>query len=347
MMKYFNFKLIPVFFSLMLTFNLFASERFFVNIRGSKAQIESVKKRSEYRMTKNVDFCRGVKMPKPISGWRCQGRGEQAFCSQEYECHFVDKKFNRKNESLRTYRAMKTMPAITAGYSIALSAKPQAVPNQLKTKPVAAKQVLKPVATPVPVSTPNVEEDLLAEFEEVMPKEKPQEVKDDFFEESFAEEKPTSEKNEVSESSASTWNWLRFDGYFTQTSDEAGSQSALEAGWRPRWNFNPRWSLEARLGMSQRTPVAGSEEEAFSVLETGAWLGRRFGNWNLSGGFGRQSWGGEGVIGSQTPTFYSFGVAYYWSDIKLHVVEAIEFQYLSLSDEGGSSAMRLGFLINF
>lgn len=330
------------------------AERFFVNIKGSVAQIESVKKRSEYRMSKNVDFCRGVKMPKAVTGWRCQKRGTQAACTQEYECTFVDKNFNRKSESLRTYRAMKAMPVITTPYSIGLSAKPNLAPA--KSKAVAAKQVTQPkvIATPVPVATPTPapvpvqdDDDLFAEFEDIKPQEETTE-KEDVFETAFSEEKPA----EIEESNdevayTSSWDWLRFDGYFNQISDESGSQSVLEAGWRPRWNFSPRWSFEGRLGLSQRRAIADTDEEAFSVLEMGAWLGRRFGNWNLSAGFGRQSWSGEGEIGGQTPTFFSGGIAYYWSDVMFLGIEAIEFQYLSISDEASSSAMRFGFLINF
>lgn len=331
------------------------AQRFFVNIKGSVAQIESVKRRSEYRMSKNVDFCRGVKMPKVVTGWRCQRRGTQAACTQEYECTFVDKKFNRKSESLRTYRAMQAVPAITTPYSIGLSAKPNLAP--VKTKAVAAKQVARPrvVATPVPTPMPTpapmqADDDLLAEFEEVKPQEQVEE-KENVFETAFSDEKPAEIQESRSDSNepayTSTWDWLRFDGYFNQISDESGSQSVLEAGWRPRWKFSPRWSLEGRVGISQRKPIADTDEEAFSVMEMGAWLGRRLGNWNLSAGFGRQSWGGEGDIGAQTPTFLSAGVAYYWSDVMFLGIEAIEFQYLSLSDEASSSAMRFGFLIDF
>lgn len=329
------------------------AERFFVNIKGSVAQIESVKKRSEYRMSKNVDFCRGVKMPKPVTGWRCSKRGTQAACTQEYECTFVDKNFNRKSESLRTYRAMKAVPTITTPYSIGLSAKPNLAP--VKTKTVAARQVARPkvVATPIPTPAPlEADEDLLAEFEDVKPQEATQaEEKEDVFETAFSDEKPAEIEENKPESNepgyTSTWDWLRFDGYFNQISDESGSQSVLEAGWRPRWKFSQRWSLEGRLGISQRKPIADTDEEAFSVMEMGVWLGRRLGNWNLSGGFGRQSWSGEGEFGEQTPTFLSAGVAYYWSDVMFLGIEAFEFQYLSISDEASSSAMRFGFLIDF
>lgn len=333
-------------------------QNFYVNIRGASSQIDSVKKRSDYRMTKNVDFCRGVKMPKPLSGWKCQNRDGISACSKQYKCEFVDKKFNRKSESLRTYNILKTAAPITTAYTIALSGKPKmmvakAAPKVAAqvTKPVAKKMAPRPVKTPIPSApspTKVEDEDLMALFEEQpMPAET---VQEESFEEetsSFAAAEEEKEEESPKDDWVTQWSWLRFDGFLTQTSDESGSQTALEVGWRPRVRFSARWSLDGRLGLSQRKPVADSEELAFSVLEYGAWLSRYLGNWHLAGGFGKQSWSGEGEIGTQSPTFFSVGLGYFWSDVKLYVVEGIEFQFLSLSDEASSKVMRLGFLINF
>lgn len=336
-----------------------AQQRFYLNIRGTISQIDSVKKRSEYRMSKNVDFCRGVKMPKPVSGWMCKKTSNtQAACSRQYECAFVDNKFNRKSESLRTYKAMKATPALTTSYSIALSAKPKFAASVAK-KQVAAKQVVRqrPVtkALPRPTPTPQVqaqrslEDDLFAELDE--PKETVQEAEknDDVFEDSFADQKPAAVEDSSSEQtpSVSIWNFLRFDLSLSQTSDETGSQSVIEGGWRPRWIFSKNWSFDTRLGLAQRRAIADSEEEAFSILEMAGFLNRRFGNWRLSGGFGRQSWSGEAPLGDQTPTFFAVGASYLWSDTKLLGIEGVEFKYLSLSDEASSSTMRIGLLFKF
>lgn len=321
-----------------------AADNFFVNIRGVQSQIESVKKRSEYRMSKNVDFCRGVKMPKAIAGWKCKKNNQnQVACYRQYKCTFVDKNFNRKSESLRTYQAMKGMTAITSSYSIALSTAPKLQP---KVRAVVKKQVIKPRPTPTPVATPEPSyvEDLFAQEKE------PEliEEKKDFLEQAYADERPVEkEPIKTADSYQSQWSWLRFDGFLTQTSEDSGSQTAFEAGWRPRWKFSQRWSLDARVGFSQRRAIADSEEEAFSVIETGAWLGRRFGNWRLAAGFGRQSWSGEPELGNQTPTFMSGSVSYLWSDVKFLSLEGMEFQYLALSDEASSTVMRIGFLFNF
>ncbi len=358
-----NIKILVLLLCSVFALNAQAQQRFYVNIKGTIAQIESVKKRSEYRMSKNVDFCRGVKMPKPTAGWMCKKVGNtQAACSRQYECAFVDNKFNRKSESLRTYQAMKATPALTTSYSIALSSKPKFA-ARTASKPVAAKQVVRQrkvvKAVPTPTPTPMVqqqqslEDDLFAELEEPQQEEaKQEEVKqnDDVFEDSFADEKPTSDKEESSsqsEESISIWNFLRLDLSLSQTSDETGSQTVIEGGWRPRWIFSKNWSFDARLGFAQRRAIADSDEEAFSILEMAGFLNRRLGNWRLSGGFGRQSWGGEGTLGAQTPTFFAAGASYLWTDTKMLGIEGVEFKYLSISDEAASSTMRIGLLFKF
>tara|TARA_R110000868_G_scaffold143075_13_gene360794 strand:- start:1096 stop:2151 length:1056 start_codon:yes stop_codon:yes gene_type:complete len=326
--------------------------RFFVNIKADQSQLESVKRRSEYRMTKNVDFCRGVKMPKPTGAWNCKKTSvKEVACSLQYECAFVDKNFNRKSESFRTYRAMKSLPAITTSYSISLSSKAKAFKSVARTqKPVTAQKRVatrpRPTPTPTPVATPQpkLEEDLFAE--EVEPEQK----QEDVFEQAFAEERPEPKKEEsssASEPGISEWSWLRFDVALTQTSEESGSQSVFEGAWRPRWKFSQNWSTQVRVGLSQRKTVADTEDAAFSVLETALWLGRDFGNWHLAGGFGRQSWSGEGELGAQTPTFMGASVAYLWSETKFLSMEGLEFQYLSISDEAASTSMRFGFLFKF
>ncbi len=350
--------------TILLCSTTFGQTRFYVNIKGMASQIESVKKRSEYRMSKNVDYCRGVKMPKPSAGWLCKKlNNNQVACSRQYECTFVDRNFNRKSESLRTYQAMKALPALSSSYSIALSSKPKFA-AKATTRPIVAKQVVKPKAkltpqqikveaTPAPVATPEVslEDDLFAELEEpAVEEQQPQKTEDDVFEDAFAEEKPVVEdaqKEDDTGPSISQWSFLRFDLSLTQTSDETGSQSALEGGWRPRWIFSKNWSLEARLGFSQRRAVADSTEEAFSVMETAIFLNRHLGNWRLTGGLGRQSWGGEAPLGDQAPTFFALGATYLWSDTKFLGVEGVEFKYISLSDEASSTALRFGLLFRF
>ena len=357
-----NLKIIVFVLSTLFAVNAQAQQRFYLNIKGMISQIDSVKKRSEYRMSKNVDFCRGVKMPKPTAGWMCKKIGNtQAACSRQYECAFVDNKFNRKSESLRTYQAMKAVPALTTSYSIALSSKPKFAARTV-TKTVAGKQVARQRkvvrALPTPTPTPMVqqqqqtlEDDLFAELEEPQEEKKQEEAKqsDDVFEDSFADEKPTSKEESSSEpeESVSIWSFLRFDASMSQTSDETGSQTVIEGGWRPRWIFSKNWSFDARLGLAKRRAIADSDEEAFSILEMAGFLNRRLGNWRLSGGFGRQSWSGEGTLGSQTPTFFAAGASYLWTDTKMLGVEGVEFKYLSLSDEASSSTIRVGLLFRF
>tara|TARA_R110000868_G_scaffold80095_2_gene227766 strand:- start:26223 stop:27275 length:1053 start_codon:yes stop_codon:yes gene_type:complete len=328
-----------------------AAERFFVNIQADQSQLESVKRRSEYRMSKNVDFCRGVKMPKPTGAWMCKKTSTTtASCSLQYECTFVDKNFNRKSESFRTYRAMKSVPAITTSYQISLSSKSKFI-KAAATKRVAQTKVAPrvrptPRPTPVPTPQPQIEEDLFAE--EIEPQQ--EQKQEDVFEQAFAQERPEPKKEETftsNEPGVSEWSWLRFDVALTQTSEETGSQSVFEAAWRPRWKFSNDWSSEIRVGLSQRKTVADTEDEAFSVLETALWLGRDFGSWHLAGGLGRQSWSGEGELGSQTPTFLGASVAYLWSETKFLSIEGLEFQYLSISDEAASTSMRFGFLFKF
>ncbi len=321
-------------------------------------------------MSKNVDYCRGVKMPKPSAGWICKKlNNTQVACSRQYECVFVDRNFNRKSESLKTYRAMKAAPALATSYSIALSSRPKFA-ARTATKAIGSKQVararpkprvqkkltaqqVKAVATPTPapIQEATLEDDLFAELEEPAPTEQESaKNNDDVFEEAFADEKPLiedSKQEEQSNPSISEWSFLRFDVSLTQTSDESGSQSAIEGGWRPRWIFSKNWSIDARLGFSQRRAVADTDEEAFSVMETAAFLNRRMGNWRLSGGFGRQSWGGEAPLGDQAPTFFALGAAYLWSDTKLLGVEGVEFKYISLSDEASSTGLRFGLLFKF
>ncbi len=99
---------------------------FKISLLGLKSDLRFFKKRTELRMARNVDFCRGLYMPTPSSEWVCEEKkkSDKYSCTREYKCSVTHKKRNRLTETRQILRELKKISPVNKKIRVLFSDAP-------------------------------------------------------------------------------------------------------------------------------------------------------------------------------------------------------------------------------
>ncbi len=110
-------------------------EPFKVNVEGFAKDINQVKLKAEYEVTKSTSYCRGIMMPVPKTNWVCLTVGPGVNrCERSYQCQLVTKERSVQSETAKIVATLKSLPKVTTKYKIDFENKPK---NKLKKNVVS------------------------------------------------------------------------------------------------------------------------------------------------------------------------------------------------------------------
>lgn len=103
---------------------------FNVTIEGFAKDIQQIKLKADYKVTKSTSYCRGIRMPALKGNWVCDVAGPGVNrCVRAYQCQLVRKDFNVSTETARIVAELKKLPKVKTKFSIDFQDQPQ---NKLK-----------------------------------------------------------------------------------------------------------------------------------------------------------------------------------------------------------------------
>ncbi len=102
-----------------------SDQPFNVTLTGDFNYIQSFQLRSELKLARSTDFCRGYTIPARNSEWDCKrvGGGEST-CNAQFKCALIKKGFSRKSETIRISQAIKNLSMPKKKFTMVVAKKP-------------------------------------------------------------------------------------------------------------------------------------------------------------------------------------------------------------------------------
>lgn len=348
--------------------NAYANIRgpFTLSVEAPQDKRQAIQTIADLAMARDVRYCRGAVMPKPVSEWSCQGNT----CRRTYECGRIHAEFNRLSETRRLVAQTKTYPYQGPRPQLTVEPPPPAPPKQLaRSTPEVTAPRLPPrpvVAEVVPKAT-----GLEQRAPEVRPRPERKEldnpvvqrrsnlvrgemdlVREDFDEEdqdlmAMLQERPQNRTSPFSDEVLERFSWANFAVAINQVSnDRGGSLSTIHGAWTPHYQFSySAFSLRAHLGGHLFETSFGLEPEQFLVVETLALGQYRVNDYFLAElGGGQQYWNVDG--GS---SFFTYSLGGYLSRSKpwLGFIDRLGIQYQGVATEDSGREIRLTLGLRF
>ncbi len=111
----------------LLSVNLSADDKspFLITIQGDSSYMNTFKARSEYKMAKSIQFCRGFYIPAKVKDWKCKRIGnKKSQCRATYQCKLIKKSFSRVTESKRAKQKLSKLPRVRKRFKMRIGKKP-------------------------------------------------------------------------------------------------------------------------------------------------------------------------------------------------------------------------------
>lgn len=95
---------------------------FYVSISGKRGLLPYMKKRTELKMARSVEFCRGFYMPTPMTTWSCKKSAPKvSSCKIRYKCQLINRNFSRLTETRKITRELNKVSSRSGKFKIQIS----------------------------------------------------------------------------------------------------------------------------------------------------------------------------------------------------------------------------------